>query len=234
MYHDVIGVIGGMGSYATLSFFERLLNAFPGEREWDRPRIIIDNRCTMPSRVRAVLEGYMRDKLVDELCDSVQSLLNAGATKIVLACNTSHCFLPDIYARIPEARNAVVNIIENCCQRIAEDGIGQISIIASEGTIQSGIFENELKKYGIEITVPQNEEYLLQRELIEAVKQHRINDGTIKKFISLVKASKHNAIILGCTEFPVLFAQCAPSVWQNMKVYDPLLCVIRKLIEECK
>lgn len=93
MYKDVIGVLGGMGSYATLHFFQELLDAFPAEKEWDRPRIIIDNRCTMPSRVLAVLEGIKYDQLVSELCDSVASLLHAGATKIILACNTSHCFL---------------------------------------------------------------------------------------------------------------------------------------------
>ena len=51
MYRDVIGILGGMGSYATLHFFEAILNAFPAEKEWDRPRVLIDNRCTMPSRV---------------------------------------------------------------------------------------------------------------------------------------------------------------------------------------
>ena len=56
-YQQTIGIIGGMGSYATLDFFSRLLAAFPAEKEWDRPRILIDNRCTMPSRVRAILYG---------------------------------------------------------------------------------------------------------------------------------------------------------------------------------
>ena len=39
--NDVIGVVGGMGSYATLNFFGRLLDAFPATKEWERPRIII-------------------------------------------------------------------------------------------------------------------------------------------------------------------------------------------------
>ena len=51
----VVGILGGMGSYATVDFFRRLIEAFPAEKEWDRPRVIIDNNCTMPSRVRAIL-----------------------------------------------------------------------------------------------------------------------------------------------------------------------------------
>ena len=60
-----IGILGGMGSYATLHFFSRILDAFPAEKEWERPRVIIDNRCTMPSRVRAYLYGERKQELVD-------------------------------------------------------------------------------------------------------------------------------------------------------------------------
>lgn len=51
----VIGVLGGMGTYATINLFKQYAEVFPAEKEWERPRIIIDNRCTMPSRVRAFL-----------------------------------------------------------------------------------------------------------------------------------------------------------------------------------
>ena len=51
----VIGILGGMGTYATIYLFQEYVELFPAEKEWERPRIIIDNNCTMPSRVRAVL-----------------------------------------------------------------------------------------------------------------------------------------------------------------------------------
>ena len=40
---NVIGIMGGFGSYATLNFFEQVLDSFPAEKEWERPRILIDN-----------------------------------------------------------------------------------------------------------------------------------------------------------------------------------------------
>ena len=64
----VVGIVGGMGSYATVDFFKRLVDAFPVEKEWDRPRIIIDNKCTMPSRVRALLYGEKREELEAGVC----------------------------------------------------------------------------------------------------------------------------------------------------------------------
>ena len=234
MYQDVIGVLGGMGSFATLHFFEALLKAFPAQKEWDRPRILIDNRCTMPSRVRAVLEGYQYDRLVAELTDSVSSLLKAGATKLILACNTSHCFLPDIYRNVPEAEGKIISIIDACCERIAAAGEKEVSLIASEGTIQSGVFAKGLAPYGIQVRSPENEQYLMQRELIEAVKQDKITDETIQKFIALVKSFSGDALILGCTEFPVLFSRVPAGAFDGIRIYDPLLCAVEALQTQCK
>lgn len=234
MYKDVIGVLGGMGSYATLHFFEELLDAFPAEKEWDRPRIIIDNRCTMPSRVLAVVEGKQYDQLVEELCDSIKSLIEAGATKIVLACNTSHCFLPDIYQRLPKAQGKIINIIEACCREVASAGEKKVSLIASEGTIQSGVFYNGLLPYGIDLSVPKEKQYLKQRELIEAVKKNAVSDGVIEDFIQLIHSFSEDALILGCTEFPVLFSKLPGSTLDDIRVYDPLKSAIKILQKECR
>ena len=234
MYKDVIGVLGGMGSYATLHFFEVLLKAFPAQKEWDRPRILIDNRCTMPSRVRAVLEGYQYDRLVAELSDSVSSLLRAGATKLILACNTSHCFLPDIYRNVPEAEGKIVSIIDACCRAVAKTGEREVSLIASEGTIQSGVFAKGLEPYGVAVRSPENEQYLMQRELIEAVKQDCVTGETVRRFIALVKSFSGEALILGCTEFPVLFSRVPAGTFDGIRVYDPLQCAISALRKSCE
>ncbi len=234
MYQDVIGILGGMGSYATLHFFEAVLKAFPAQKEWDRPRVLIDNRCTMPSRVLAVLEGVKYEQLVAELTDSVRSLIHSGATKIILACNTSHCFLKDIYANVPEAEGKIVSIIEACCREIAEAGEKAVSLIASEGTIQSGVFAQGLQPYGIDVHSPENEQYLMQRELIEAVKQDQITDEVVERFVDLVKSFSGDALILGCTEFPVLFSKVPEGTFGNIRIYDPLECVLRVLQKECK
>ena len=93
----VIGVLGGMGTYATINMFDRYAGIFPAEKEWDRPRIIIDNNCTMPSRVRAILYKENVDILIEQMTDSIRGLIAAGATRIILGCNTSHVFLPYVY-----------------------------------------------------------------------------------------------------------------------------------------
>ena len=233
MYNDVIGIVGGMGSYATLSFFERLLDAFPGEKEWDRPRILIDNRCTMPSRVRAILYQEKFEQLVDEMTDSIKNLLAAGATKIVLACNTSHHFLPMIYEKLPEAKGKICSIIDATVERILSiDGCDSVTLLASEGTIDVGIFHHKLQENCVCVKTPTGEQYGIQREIIESVKQRKITEAEIKMLKDLIAESKTNVVIIGCTEFPVVYSKIDRKHLGEKIVIDPLQCIIDKLLQE--
>lgn len=237
MYSDVIGIVGGMGSYATASFFKRLIDAFPVEKEWERPRIIIDNRCTMPSRVRAILYKEKMEELGALLAESVRNLIHSGATKIVLACNTSHFFLPYIYRLVPEAKGAIINIIEETCKEIEKSNKSSASLLASEGTIECGIFEEYLKDIAnsdvITLNYPSGADFILQREIIEAVKQNCLKKEDVKKLIHLINSSKGEIVILGCTEFPIAFEHI-PSGAIHKEVIDPLQCAINRIVKEIK
>ncbi len=214
----VIGVLGGMGTYATINLFNEYAKVFPAIKEWERPRIIIDNRCTMPSRVRAFLYNEKVDELVNEMTESMNYLSNAGATKIILACNTSHLFLPKIYEKIPELKNKVINIIETCAKIINDDGIKEVYLLGSEGTIDSKIFQKELEKYNINCNVPSKDDYQTLRDIIEAVKQNNYTNETKNKFLNLVNRAKY--IILGCTELPILYDKYKDGITCE-KTYDP-------------
>ena len=198
----VIGVLGGMGTYATIHLFQQYAEVFLAEKEWDRPRIIIDNRCTMPSRVRAFLYKEKVDQLVEEMTDSMRHLKETGCSRIILACNTSHLFLPKIYEKIPELEESVVHIINTCVDEIVKNGIKEVYLLGSEGTIESGIYQEALKKYGVNCLCPHPDEYLMLRECIEAVKQKKYSENVRKTFLDLV--NRYDTCILGCTELPIL------------------------------
>ncbi len=223
----VIGIVGGMGSYATLHFFKRLLEAIPAEKEWDRPRIIIDNRCTMPSRVRAIIYEEERPLLVKLLADSIRNLLNAGATHIVLACNTSHVFLEEVYKIVPEAKDHVLNIIVAVAKAMKASNVKSAGFIATEGTIMSGIFENICSIYDIALTPPSEDDFMELRNLIEAVKHDKISDDICRRFAAIIKkqakSAYSNDVILGCTEFPCIYTKALPLLEDSgLRVWDPL------------
>lgn len=225
----MIGVLGGMGTFATIHLFQQYAEVFPAEKEWERPRIIIDNRCTMPSRVRAFLYKENVSQLVEEMADSMQNLVNAGCNHIILACNTSHLFLPQIYERVPGLDKYVIHIIETCVEQIVLDGIKSVYLLGSEGTIDSHIYQDMLEQRGIKCICPNPDEYSKLRECIEAVKQNNYSDEVKNTFLNLV--DRYNSCVLGCTELPILYEK----YWNEVKckcVYDPLLLGIMKLKQE--
>ena len=233
MKNYTVGIVGGMGSYATADFFKRLIDAFPAEKEWDRPRIIIDNNCTMPSRVRALLYGERREELEAALTDSVSHMLDMGVSRIVFACNTSHCFIPAVTAAIPESKDVILHIIDALGKDLSSRGITSAGLMATEGTIDSKIYEDTFAPYGISVTAPTESEYSSLREFIEAVKQNSIDDETAARFKAFVDSFDENCVIMGCTELPIMYRESVERGFAPDKViFDPLQTAIDIIREE--
>jgi|GEM_PF-112412 len=221
-----IGIGGGMGSYATASLFRRILDAFPAEKEWERPRVIIDNRCNMPSRVRALLYDERREELVESLSEMVKMFIDNNATDIILACNTSHVFLDEVLEKVPEVQGKIINIIEECARGVSRQGLAEVRLFASEGTIDSEIYQKHLGD--VKCIVPSKNEYARIRKWIEVVKQNEISDEVIADFTSAICESEI-PVIVGCTELPVLVERA--GLKEDARVIDPLECAIEVLKE---
>lgn len=228
-YTETIGVVGGMGSYATLDFFRRLLDEFPAEKEWDRPRIVIDNRCTMPSRVRAILYNEVPEKITKELTSAVRGLLACGTDYLIFACNTSHAFIPDVIKQVPEAASKIINIIDVLAKQMQEAHVKSAYLLASEGTIETKIYPRYFHQYGISVDYPSTEMYGTLRKFIEIVKQGQVTENSKAEFRDFVKAIPMEHIILGCTEFPVLMkADSADKVWDPL---DAAINAVKSVIK---
>jgi aspartate racemase len=77
MNQRVIGVLGGLGPWATLDLFEKMLRLTPAARDQDHLRIIIDNNPKIPDRSPAIL-GDGEDP-VPALVATARNLERAGA-----------------------------------------------------------------------------------------------------------------------------------------------------------
>ena len=230
---DIIGIVGGMGSYATVNIFERILNAFPGEKEWDRPRIIIDNNCTLPSRSRALLYNEKRDLVVNGLSNSVKHLMAFGANIIILGSNTAHLFLNDILNLVPESEPCIVNIVEECAKDAGGYGIKSAMLLGTDATVDLGMYRTVFGKYGVEIQTPSAEEQTIVVEFIEAVKRNAVTEQDVLNFAKFLNGFKDGVIVLGCTELPVLYEMCIKrKLTVKKRIFDPIDSVIKFLKEE--
>ncbi len=230
-----IGVLGGMGSLAGADFLRTLVASFPAEREWDRPRTVLDNACHMPSRVRALLYGERREDLIGQMAAHIAGLVNMGCTDIVLCCNTSHAFLPEVLPLAKELSGGKPFTLRHIIRILGEDlqaqGISRISLIATEGTLDVGIYPQLLSEYGITVEAEGPSAYEELRFLIEAVKQDAMDGKALRRFAALLKRQSCPDVVLGCTEFPVLRQRLGKDTEAALplRLHDPLLSTLKAL-----
>lgn len=223
----VVGIVGGMGSYATVGFFKQIVDAFPARYEWERPRVLIDNRCTMPSRVRAILYDERRDELVRQLAESVRNLVEGGASHVFLACNTSHVFLDEIRALAPDAAGCIVDMIDLLARSVERAGVKSAFLLASEGTIASGVYQMEFSKYGIDVEPADEGRQGQLRYFIEAVKQNKVTSVICAEFARFVCDLDRENVILGCTELPALVDA---DDFGSVRLLDPMRAAVDYMV----
>lgn len=232
MYKESIGIVGGFGAYATLGFYQRLLEEFASDCERNYPHIYMDNDFTMPSRTRALLygEGYL--EIVNMITESLKKMCLWGVDYIILVCGTAHAFLPDVYKLVPDAKNRVLNLIEILGNYMDEVGCYEALIVAAEGTLKNKIYESAVGEK-IKLINPGETNYREIRYFIEAVKRNQIDKETYNRWTAFLEKMKCKNVVLGCTEFPMLIDRLRKFDTKNwmstFTFFDPLEIVLQEL-----
>ena len=131
-----IGIIGGMGPLATCDLMEKIINNTDAQRDQDYIQIYVDCNTSVPDRTAAILHDGS-DPL-PELVKSALKLQNMGADYLVMACNTAHYFRDrlQVFIDIP-----IVDMPLETARYIKEIGIDQVGVVATSGTLKSGIYQ---------------------------------------------------------------------------------------------
>jgi len=195
----IVGIIGGMGPLSTVEFLKRIVEKTPAEKDQDHIRIIVDFNSKVPDRTAHIL-GKGESPL-PYLLDSVDRLTRAGVDVIFISCNTAHYYIEDMRRR---SSVPIVDLVEEGLKILKKRGINKILLLATEGTIRSGIYRTRGEKVGIEIVDPDDHMLNTTMRVIYSVKSGKIDDAK-KHWKELSKSLKEEQeILLGCTELPVV------------------------------
>lgn len=222
----IIGILGGMGPFATLAFYKELLDAMPAQKESDLIHTIIDSNPQIPSRTRAFL--YNEESPVDCMIASAQRLLNAKARILTLPCNSAHYFLPEVERSLGVK---FVNIIEETANRILEAEYNRVGVLAGEVTVQAKLYDTVLSPLGIETQHVSAVEQTDVRSIIEDVKNNRISEDSYSKMDCLLQRLYDKGcqvVILGCTELGSVLEKSG----NNYQVIDSVKCLAMAAIKQ--
>ena len=195
-----------MGPEATAYFFSLIIQRTRAGRDQDHVPVIIDCNPRIPDRTAAITgKGPSPAR---PLLAGARRLARAGADFIVVPCVSAHAFLPwvEAHAAIP----FISLLDETCAQagRIAPR-LKKVGLLATTGTIRSGIFARAFGAAGMEVLVPTAAG---QRRLMRAVygkegiKAGQKSGPPRAQILAACRALIRRgaqAIVAGCTEVPL-------------------------------
>jgi aspartate racemase len=199
----MIGVLGGMGPLATLDFFSKVIAATPASGDADHVPLLIQSDPRIPPRPAAILRDGISP--LAELLVGRNRLVAAGATALVMPCNTAHYWYADLLKDCPVPFLSIVDASLKELSKFANAG-STIGIVATRATIAAGIFDSALTRSGYKIILPQESEMdTLVLPGIEFVKLGETERGghLIEQAVQLLLTQGASSVILACTETPV-------------------------------
>ncbi|RFB12610.1 aspartate/glutamate racemase family protein [Bacillus sp. HNG] len=201
MEQKTLGVIGGMGPKATSVFFDKIVNRTEAHQDQDHLNMVILNHATLPDRTRAILTNT-GETFLNAVKNDFKLLEAAGVANIAIPCNTSHYFYNELQkmTKIP-----IINMVEETIKDI-HDMYGEgarIGILATNGTIQSGIYADVCEKYKLNLHAPNDS---LQEKVMDIIYNNVKSDLDVDSsqleelIMHLVEKENCKTIILACTE----------------------------------
>jgi aspartate racemase len=228
---EIIGILGGMGPAATADFYGKLVAMTPVHRDQEHLRTVIWSDPTVPDRTEALL-GRGPDP-TPWLLNGCRVLREAGATVIAIPCNAAHAFVSGIADR---AGLPIVHMIDEVARHLAEldPPIGTVGLLATNGTIRSGLYRHSLGGVGLDLVLP--EPASQAEEVMAAIRAIKAGDRGAAVAERLRWAAKRlvghgaQAVIAGCTEIPLGLTPAEVDV----PLIDPAVVLARALIRRAR
>lgn len=222
-----VGIIGGMGPMATIDLYKKITLNTKAERDQDHLHILIDSNTKIPDRTNFILNGG--ESPLPELERSAQRLAQAGCDFLIIPCNTSHYFYDTLTRSVSiPILNLPDTSVEHICERFGK-GV-RVGVLATDGTLRSGIYDQYLHKYGLEVVKPKRHQRSVMEYIYEGIKKNNLDYPTegLKAAIAEMEEQGAEAFILGCTEFSVV----SDLELFDERFIDPLSVLARKTVSE--
>lgn len=139
---------------------------------------------------------------------------------IVIACNTASALaletvrdefdVPILGVVIPGAR-AAVEATSN----------GKVGVVGTEATVQSGMYTKIIQSMNPEIKVLEKACPLFVPLVEEGFKEHHVTQEIIDFYLDSMKKTDIDAMILGCTHYPLLRSKIRAYMGENIQIVNP-------------
>ena len=197
-----LGVIGGLGPMATAYYMELMIRMTDAKRDQDHPEVIIMNVPSIPDRTAFIL-GKSQANPCGPMVELGRQLKGLGCSVVATPCVTAHYFHETLQEQIGLP---VIHVIRRTAELLRQAGIRRVGLMATDGTVCSGIFQRQVEEQGMELVLPTEAGQKGVMTLIyDQVKAGIQPDMDLFAAIrDDLRCSGAEVIVLGCTELSLL------------------------------
>ena len=241
---NIIGILSGMGPYAGLDLAAKIHRFTKARTDQEHLSVAL---LSYPSHIvdrSTYLFDQSQPSPVPALARIARRLDEAGAVVAGMPCNTAHG--PAIFEALKEELRRTghslrfVHMIKATATHIrhAHPSIEHVGVLSSLAVYELHLYKDVLDAAGFTTVRPSDE---MQRTVVNPVIFNTAYGikaqsapitmrarGDLLKAAAALRADGAEAIILGCTEFPLALPEAA---WGGLPLIDPTAVLARALIQ---
>jgi glutamate racemase len=160
-------------------------------------------------------------------------LIEGGAKCIVIACNTASSIAFKSVKNHVGKKLLVVDVINPMVQYVAKKyNNAKIGVIGTKGTINSRTYVNKITQANPSLTVSSKSTPLLAPMIEEGFFNNVISKTIIASYLSGSNIADINALVLGCTHYPLIKNEVEAFYKKKVEVIDSSRIVAQYLKEK--
>ena len=216
-----LGVIGGMGPLATVSFYERVVLNTAAKCDNEHIDMVVLSHASMPDRTKCIIENK-GGEFLEVIKKDFKILEDIGVEAVAIPCNTSHYFF-DEFKKFTGLR--IINMIEETILEVKKRGIEKIAVFGTLGTLNSKVYEKYANQHGILVKEVSPEDKQAVMDIIYDIKETNCLDG--RRFVDILSryCDDETVGIIACTELSLL------DIPRDINTIDALDVLVKRSIE---
>jgi len=192
------------------------------------------NYIYLGDNARAPYGNKSQEVIYNYTQEAVDFLFKQGCELIIIACNTTPAkaltkIQQEQLLKYGQGKRVLGVIIPIAEQAAKLSRFGRIGVIGTRATINSEVYENELKKLDPSLKIYHQACPLLVPLIEEGWIKKPEAKMILKKYLRPLKQKQIDSLILGCTHYPFLIEDIKRIMGKNCQVLDSPNIIADKL-----
>ncbi|MFQ6086676.1 MAG: aspartate/glutamate racemase family protein [Candidatus Bathyarchaeia archaeon] len=198
-----IGIIAVSSEGAALCYRTIIQEAFAIMGKFAHPEVSMHTHSL--SRYMDYIEKGEWDGVASLMLSSAKKLAAAGADFGICPDNTVHRAFENVNSRSPLP---LISITETVAKECHSKGYKKVGVLGTKYTMQGPVYRDALSKLKIEMVVPnRSDQEKINSIIFDELVPGKISESSGKGVIEVIQKLKESgcdAVILGCTEIPLV------------------------------